>query len=223
MKKTIAALLTMCVILAALTGCGAKSTEADKKPEPKKPAAEATEATQNQAEEPVNEDTEFMYSALDNSTCEITGCISSAKKVVVPEIIDGFTVVGIDSFAFTEFAAEEVILPNTIEYISESGFTTCENLVRVDVGTGLKAVGRLAFNICPKLKTVSFPDGMTTIGSICFGLCDEPEEVYIPSSVTEIPDGIASRSMCPNIVIVTPAGSTAEEVATAGGLPVRNS
>lgn len=165
--------------------------------------------------------TEFFYYTLDNTTCEISGFNSSAKKMVVPEIIDDFTVVGIRSYAFAECEAEEIVFPDTVEYISEAAFSHCPNLVSIDLGTGLKAVGDSAFNICPVLEKVIFPEGMTTIVGICFGFCDSLEEVYIPASTTDISDRIAFVELCPNIVIVTPAGSKAESVANENGLPVR--
>lgn len=223
MKKVFVVLLVMCIALSVMVGCGSQKTEEAPKAETKEPATVAVEeSTEPEAVQDAGQD-EFMYSALDSSTCELTGCRSTGKKIVVPETIDSFTVVGIRSYTFAECNAEEIVLPDTVEYIAQAALSSCPNLVKIDLGKGLKVVADSAFNVCPALKKVEFPDGMTTIGGFCFGFCDSLEEVYIPASVTEIPEGIAFVELCPKIVIVTPAGSRAEEVANESGLPVRNS
>ncbi len=98
----------------------------------------------------------------------------------------------------------------------------CENLKTVEFGTGLKGIGMLAFNFCAKLETIAFPEGMESLGSCVFLGCNELGEVSIPGTVTMFDQVIANAATCPNMVIVTPAGSAAEAQAELDGIPVKN-
>ena len=157
---------------------------------------------------------------IDDNTCEITYSESQDKIIKVPEEISGRKVVGIGKFSFTNNKITEyIILPDTVEYIENSAFVNDDALRYIDFGKNLKKIGYGAFNYV-NLETVDFPEGMETINA-SFGFADNLKEVYIPSSVTNITK-IASIKITPNIVIVTPAGSKAEEIAKRDGLPVRN-
>ena len=165
---------------------------------------------------------DFSITELGDGKCAVNSCTAEVPVIEVPETILGNTVVGIQEFAFSNCEAEEIILPDTVEYIEGAVFVNCYNLRSVDLGAGLQSIGQMAFNICPLLETVEFPDGMTTLDGVVFNYCDILSEVYIPASATEITGVIAYTDLCPNIVIVTPAGSAAEAVALANELPVQN-
>jgi hypothetical protein len=165
---------------------------------------------------------DFSIVDLGDGTCEISYCYSESSVIEVPSTIYDKTVVGVGQFAFNQSDAVEIILPDTVEYIDSYAFSECENLESISFGQGLLRTGEMIFNDCNSLKQVTFPEGMTTMESITFGFCDILEEVYIPASVTDIENGIAIVEMCPNIIIVTPAGSRAEEVALEYELPVVN-
>ena len=92
----------------------------------------------------------------------------------------------------------------------------------IEFGNGLQVVGKYVFLHCRSLESVRFPESLMKIEGVIFYECKSLSEVYIPSSVTDIPEGIALIESCPNLVIVTPAGSVAEQVAMEAGIPVRN-
>ncbi len=165
---------------------------------------------------------DFSIADLGDGTCEIISCHAEVSIIDVPDTICGCTVVGIGQNAFSNLSATQINLPDTVEYIDSMAFSICENLETVDLGTGLKSTGELVFNYCDKLKSISFPVGMTTMEGFLLGQCNSLEDVFIPESVIEIPNGIADIAFCPNIVIITPAGSVAESVAIENGLPVQN-
>lgn len=154
---------------------------------------------------------------------------SDEKVVVVPETIDGAPVVeiGANAFAIATIRAdrpnvyEKIVLPSTVTKINEGAFWTCSNLKEIDLGTGLQSIEKMAFSGCSSLETVRFPEGMQSMTGVTFFECDSLKEVYIPASVTTV-ERIAFPESCPNLVVVTPAGSAAEQNAKDSGLPFRN-
>ena len=149
-------------------------------------------------------------------------CSSEANEIVVPETIQGSPVVRIGKNAFAQLQCESVILPSSVTEIDDEAFFECSELKNIELGNGLQVVGKVVFLYCENLESVRFPGSLVKIEGVIFHECKALSEVYIPASVTEIPEGIAFIESCPNLVIVTPAGSVAESVATEAGIPVRN-
>ena len=222
MKKLCVLLMLLSLML--LTACGSK--EPVQNPDPSastemQPTLDQTETKSVDEEQNVSED-DFRTASLGDGRCEIVGCSSTARVIQVPETLFGETVVGIGSNGFNCMEAEKIVLPDTVEYLADNAFNNCENLKEVDLGSGLKRTGLLSFNACNELRSVSFPEGMEEMTECCFGICEKLGEVYVPASVTKFGNKIASLAMCPEIVIVTPAGSAAEANAQEYGIPVRN-
>lgn len=184
-------------------------------------APEQTQAaTVTEAQEASEED--FRTVSLGDGKCEILGCSSDAEVIRVPETLYGETVVGIGTNAFCGREAKKIILPDTVEYLEKYAFNTCEKLEELELGSGLKRTGLFAISFCNELCSVTFPDGMEEMTEICFGSCLKLGEVYIPASVTKLTNMIVNPELCPEVMIVTPAGSAAEANAQEYGIPYRN-
>ena len=172
------------------------------------------------AGEQTNED-DFYGEVIDGGFV-LERCNSDAKEIVVPKTIQGAPVVKIGEDAFSQLQCESVILPSSVTEIDTYAFFECTKLKNVELGEGVQVVGKYVFISCKSLESVRFPESLVRIESVIFNKCDALSDVYIPASVTEIPEGIAFIESCPNLVIVTPAGSIAEQVAKEAGIPVRN-
>lgn len=220
----------LCVLFMVLSlmlpvGCSSKDPVQNSEPSESTKAQSAHEQTEKETvveEQDVSED-DFRIASLGDGTCEIVGCSSTAKVIRVPETLFGETVVGIGSNAFAMLDAQKIILPDTVEYLEEYAFSICEKLEEVELGKGLKKTGMAVFNLCNELRSISFPDGMEEMTGCCFGICEKLGEVYIPASVTKFGDLIVDPAICPEVVIITPAGSAAEANAQEYGIPYRNS
>lgn len=230
MKKNVFLLIVLLLMAVVFSGCGKTEMTEPAETESEEAVLVETEVVEETEEEPQEEtgaaevtDEDFQIFDLGDGTCEIGACYMEASVIEVPEVISELTVVGIGSNAFSTDGIEEIILPDTVVYISDAGFNMCQDLKQIDFGKGLKEIGSGAFSNCPKLESATFPDGMESIGAVLFGTNSILSEVYIPESATLIDSPIAFIEMTPNIVIVTPAGSAAEKMAIAAGLPVRNS
>ncbi len=242
-KRNALAIMLALLLLFSLAGCSGGGSAADTtEQEVSSAAAEASSADASagndseenaetaEAKESVSADVEttgsdadFQVTYLDDGTCEISGCfLTDAESIVVPDTIGGRTVTGIGGYAFSTLAAKEITLPDTVEYLSEASFVSCESLETINLGSGLKTIASLAITSCDSLTSLTFPDGMETIETMAFLYCENLGEVYIPDSVTNFGDVITFLDACPNVVIVTPAGSAAEAKATENALPVRN-
>lgn len=217
MKKFVSILVLAMLAVLCLCGCGDEEPIHVVTVE----ELEAASAASAEPEEPVVAvESDFEIIDLGDGTCSLRYCSSEALYVEVPEVLYGKTLVSLESFSFNQSAAEEIVLPDTITRIDDYAFVGCERLKSVTFGSGLKSIGEMIFNDCAVLETVIFPDSLTTMDSYAFGTCANLGEVYIPASVTSIPYGITSLTLCPNIVIVTPEGSVAEDVAIESELPV---
>ena len=100
----------------------------------------------------------FTYRLLSNEAIEIRRCHSEAAEVIVPEQIDGYTVVGIGARAFYESETlTSVLLPESVEYIGKKAFCGCECLSRLSLPRRLKRIGSRAFTCCYRLSEIHFP------------------------------------------------------------------
>lgn len=171
-----------------------------------------------------NEEDKYHGGLNDNGGWTIDSCLINDKDVIiVPDKIAGHPVTAIGDHAFGLNKCKKIVFPDTVTYIGKGAFTTCENLEEVDLGKGLTVIETVPFNGCKKLKSVRFPESITTIEEMLFNDCSQLAEIYIPSSVTTMPEVyLFSKTTCPNAVIVTPAGSAAEQHAKKFNLPYRN-
>lgn len=105
---------------------------------------------------------------IKNGVCEIKGMTKEGKskrKHVIPEMIEGYPVRIIASGAFhhrTEL--EEIIIPDTIEYIGDYAFTYCENLKEITLPEKLQYIGDCSFLGAKNLRTIIGGDNITHIG-----------------------------------------------------------
>ncbi len=239
MKKGMAVLLIGAITI-GITACGGGGTTASSVVESVEsaPAVESlvtqevesmTESieskTQNiESEKTVAGEAETQFVGIDeDGMFSITDVISDADEIIVPDNINGVTVGKIKKEAFAELNCKKIVIPDSVISIGKCAFINCVNLESIELGSGVTSVGSMAFQSCLKLKKVSFAEGLTTIKGTLFYDCGALEEAYIPASATDIEAGLANSETCPNLVIVTPAGSRAEEVAKSQGVPVRNS
>jgi hypothetical protein len=105
---------------------------------------------------------------IKNGVCEIKGMTKEGKrrrKHVVPDVIEGYPVKIIASGAFhhrTEL--EEIIIPDTIEYVGDYAFTYCENLKEINLPKNLQYIGDCSFLGAKRLKTITGGDNVSHIG-----------------------------------------------------------
>ena len=141
------------------------------------------------------------------STCE------ALKKVV----IEGNNLKEIGDRVFMMCSSlEEINLPDSIETLGLSAFGNCTSLEAINIPTSLTILPA-AFNHSG-LKEVTIPENIVEIRQNTFWQCGSLERCVIPASVQEMGNGVFNE--CPNVTIITPVGSYAEQYAKDNGLSV---
>ena len=104
---------------------------------------------------PVTDESMFTTEPVEGGV-SITGCSYERDVIVVPEQINGQTVVEISDYAFMNTEIQGIVLPDTVTHIGVGAFDMCHELKYVDLGTGLKTIGAFAFSNCTSLMRVEF-------------------------------------------------------------------
>lgn len=163
----------------------------------------------------------FSYVVLpDGKRCEISKCKTEAKAITIPDEIDGYPVVGIGGYSFDGCVAEEIYLPDSLEYVSSFAFYQCENLRSIDFGNSAKRIGTYVVVYCDALEEIRFPENIESAGSPLIGFCPILNAVYMQGTSFPESVSIANKDDCPEIVIYTMFDSAVEHAAQNDGLKV---
>ena len=166
---------------------------------------------------------DFTYEeAKDGIT--ITGYTGEAKKVVIPDKINGTEVISIGNKAFGECTSlTGVTIPEGVTSIGDRAFEDCTSLTSVTIPEGVTSIGNDAFSLCGNLTSISLPKSLTSIGSYGFSgtdltsitipenvrsigceaffLCDKLKKVVLPEGITRISS--KTFAMCSNLTSIT--------------------
>ena len=192
MKKTLLFLIiALCAIL-ALSACN-KNPSSDTGSDSSgwdaytnEATAETTDPVTAAGDNSVSEDADFTGAVLENGYY-ITGYNGNAEQLMIPESLDGETVVGIDTLAFSSCETmREVVFSSQIKTVSEKAFYGSKNLERVVLNDGLDLIERDAFSDCPNLKEVVLPNTVSKIENSAFARCANLSEIVLPESIKEI-------------------------------------
>ena len=139
---------------------------------------------------------------------------TGGTDVIIPEKIDGKTVVGISKYAFTTRGVTPTgISTNKIEYNIQPLYNKKDNYEVVPLGTAsdglgitsviipntVKIIGKDAF-WGNKLTSVTIPNSVTSIGDSAFGN-NQLTNIIIPNSVTSIGDSAFSENQLTSVTI----------------------
>jgi len=133
---------------------------------------------------------QFNY-ITNNGAVTITGYNTAAGlNAVIPLSIDGYPVLSIADYAFSNSSITNVSIPNSVTDMGEGAFGSCFSLMNVIIGQSVTTIGNYAFGDCGRLASVTIGNSVTTIGTYAFGNCFSLTSVTIPDSVTFIGGGM---------------------------------
>ena len=220
MKKLLALILAMLMIVGVLASCGGGNKDNDDLPDDDKEQNEENEqGDKEDAEDDKNNEsnngtnqnggntgdnqsggnnTENGGNSNDNGNKE------EEKLAYVPKVestaglefelnADGksYTVTGIGTCTATEIIIDgHKGLPVTS--IGNHAFEYCSNLTNVTIGNGVTSIDGGAFSGCSKLTNVTIPDSVTSIGTSAFYNCSSLTSVTIPDSIMSIGSSVFS-------------------------------
>ncbi|MDE5572062.1 MAG: leucine-rich repeat protein [Prevotella sp.] len=78
----------------------------------------------------------------------------------------------------------EVELGSKVDSLGYQAFYSCKNLTKVTYSEGLHGIGNSAFSGCTALSNVILPESLVTLGESVFSGCTSIEEITIPKNVT---------------------------------------
>ena len=115
----------------------------------------------------------------------ITAYRGTLTELVIPEVINGITVLSINGTVFKGSKMVSVTLPSTVTYISAYGFQNCTSLKRI-VAPGVTKILAQAFEGCTSLQYVTdeyFPQ-LESIATRGFAGCSGLESISLSKLTT---------------------------------------
>lgn len=143
MKRMLALLLVLCLLVTALAACNPSDQN---KPNPA---------------------SDFEYK-IDGDQVTITKYIGSDQTVLIPEVIEGKLVTTIGREAFLSSTITECTLPSTIRVLEDYAFALCNNMEKITLNEGLITICDGAFLSEAKLKELTIPSTVTNVTEDAF-------------------------------------------------------
>ena len=218
-KKILLGLLCGVMVIGIATGCGNKENNNGDNNSANNPTVEnnnndsatkgeITVETVKKAK--VTDASKFEYREVEGGIA-ITDYEGNDEIVVIPETIDGQTVVSIGDHALVNNQTMKGLrIADTIQIISDNAFENCEELQVFISGKSLKTIGEYACNNCKSLYSIELNEGLESLGDLSFGGCVNLEEIEIPSTVTQINTPFTANKD-KTLKIISVSGGSAEE------------
>ena len=162
--------------------------------------------------------TYYKMSETEICICEFAD--KDARKVNIPETIDGLTVTAISSLnssrVFDVPYAEEITLPSTLKILGNYALyaSNSKKLKTITLPDGLKEIGSYALNLY-RLKDITLPDSLERLGSYAF-YNTNIGKITIPGSVKVIPSNVCYACYYLAAVTLSEGTTTIADEAFAG-------
>lgn len=193
MKKILAIILSLIIILGLCVFCYKNTNETQIENDINMETNETEkESSENKSEITVENikkaketnTTLFNYREVEGGI-SIIDYIGEDEIVIIPEKIDGYTVVEIGEHAFINNEdIKAVKLSDTVEIIKEQAFVNCESLEIFISGKSVKTLEPRVF-LNNNLKHVELNEGLENLNISCFGFLNTME-IEIPSTVVNV-------------------------------------
>ena len=123
----------------------------------------------------------------ETGTATVTMCETSVTgEVVIPEIVNGYTVTVIGSSAFENCSQiTSIKLPDSVITIEHHAFKYCENLTDISLPAYMEVLEGCVFIGCSSLTEIELPIGITEFEDFVFA-GTSLKELHIPYTIKEI-------------------------------------
>ena len=134
----------------------------------------------------------WKYEVARDGTTTLRGYEGEETRLTLPTVLDGYTVTAIGRNAFDgNVSIREVTIPDGYLTIGFYAFRNCTRIGRVSIPGSLQNWERDwgtngAFMGCTNLIEIDFGEGLTAIGTHAFQGCTLLEEVALPSTVITV-------------------------------------
>ena len=160
-----------------------KETQATEKPT-EKPAE--TQPTTSGVNSKILDTAKIKYIKVSSKTIRITKCIPTNNRMVIPEVIDGYTVTEIGEGILKGYnSVYEVVLPDTITKIRDKAFMGLYALESINIPKSIKSIGASAFEDCTAIESINLYS-VESIGAAAFMGCESITEITIPETAKTV-------------------------------------
>jgi len=162
----------------------------------------------------------WKYRILDDGTAEIyndddIAYCGSEQNVVIPDTIDGHTVVGLGDYSFNYLSdLQSITIPSSLNTIGNVVFGGCTGMKSIIVSpdnTSFLSVDGVLFNKSKTTliyyptgrenSTYIIPDDVLTIEGFAFIMCSSLENIVIPEGLSTL--GIEAFALCTSLNEIT--------------------
>ena len=123
---------------------------------------------------------------------------SNCSSLANVTISGAVTRIGISAFYNNAF--ENIILPETVEVLSDSAFRQCANLKEITLPNALNTIGDAVFLKCSALYRVSLPDSVTSVGKSVF-FYNNDITVEIRKNSGAVADGLLKQQGVHHVIL----------------------
>ncbi len=144
-----------------------------------------------------------IYATYDEVSATSNPAIYYAQggEVIIPEKVNGYTIISIGSDAFHGCYLERIKLPETIKAIYAEAFEE-SHLQEIDLPSSVAYIGDFCFAYCSRLISAKISG---TIENGCFYDCPRLEQIEFKSPVTSV--GVVAFTSCTSLRSITfPSG-----------------
>lgn len=138
-------------------------------------------------------------------TVEVNDVDSKATSVTVPATVENegtkYTVTAVGEEAFKWSDASEIVLPETVDSIKKSAFTSTSNLKTITLPSRLKYIGDYAFN-SSALTSIDIPASVEEIGGSAFFTAKSLTQITFHEGLKRI--GRSAFYKCPLTSVTLP-------------------
>ena len=117
---------------------------------------------------------------LVNRTCSICGFVQISEGLKYVTYGNGVAVSGIGTCTDTEIIIPNIYDGKTVLGISDFAFRDNTQITKITFPNTLTFIGKFAFDGCSSIKSITIPDTVTSIGSYAFSDCNQLEEITLP-------------------------------------------
>lgn len=110
------------------------------------------------------------------------------SKVTADDVTYTVEAIADEAFSNLKNNVNIITLPNTVETIGHYAFANSIDLVRFNMGTGVKYIGNYAFSNCPNLCSLTMSPKVISIGKLAFSASQKLENFYLPSTIMSLGD-----------------------------------
>jgi hypothetical protein len=144
------------------------------------------------------------FSFLSQSGLILTAYHGDLTQVRVPDTIDGFPIVGIESSTFKVGVVTEVFFPDTVEFFlwGELGSTVSPHII---VPYGVTRIIRAMGGVSGSIRSVEIPETVRVISDGAFSCFASLTDITIPYGVVEI--GTQAFNGCTSLLSINIADS----------------